>query len=224
MISVHVSPRVVAAMHAAVVLLVHPVAVGRRADELVHAEADLLVLARPLGAQASVAGRPGVAAVAGLEHADPLHDRPEARVVVGVQHQRREAEVAGRLVRRVVPPSLPGLAGERRELRPVRAVVAALEDAGRLDADEHAARRRRESRGLRDLPPRLVVGEALARERPGLAEVAAPPDGRAVPFARRGRVDRARRRLEHGVVDGPGLAVRAAQLPVAAVGVAFEQE
>src|SRR5690349_6631052 len=47
--------RVVAAMHPDVVLLVEAVAVDRRAYELVHAEADLLMLARPVGAEAAVA-------------------------------------------------------------------------------------------------------------------------------------------------------------------------
>ena len=82
------------------------------------------------------------AAVAGLEHADSLHDRPEARVVVVVEHQRREAEMPGRLVRGVVPDLAARLAGERRQLRPGRAVVAALEDPRRLDADEDPPGRR----------------------------------------------------------------------------------
>src|SRR6185436_13510264 len=83
----------------------------------------------------------------------------------------------------------------------------------------------REGRDLRDLAGvAFGVADALARERPGLAEVAASPDGRAVPFARGGGVDRARVRVVHGVVDGPALAERPAQAPVPPVGVALEQE
>ena len=54
---------VVAAVHADVVLLVEAVAVARGPDEPVHAEADLLVRPRPVGAQAAVARRPARAAV-----------------------------------------------------------------------------------------------------------------------------------------------------------------
>ena len=139
MISVHVCAGVVAAVHAAVVLLVHAVRIGGRAHELVHAEADLLVLARPLGAQPSVARRPRLAAVAVSNTPIPCTIAQNARVVV-VEHQRRQPEMSGRLVGRVVPDLAAGLAGERRQLRPGGAVVAALEDPRRLDADEHAAR------------------------------------------------------------------------------------
>ena len=130
----------------------------------------------------------------------------------------------GRLVRRIVPALAAVLAGEGREERPRLAVVAALEDARRLDADEQPVARARERRDLRDLAAVLVaVGEALARLLPRLAEVAAAPDGRAVPLARGGGVDRAGRRVVDRVVDRPALAVRAAHRPVAAV-VALEQE
>src|SRR5205085_9406760 len=122
-----------------VVLLVHALAVGRRADELVDAEADLLVRPRPVGAQATVPRRPRPGVVGRLEQPDALDDRPEAGRVVVVEHQRRDAEVPGRLVLRIVPELAPGLALERREDRPRLAAVAALEDPGRLDSDEHAA-------------------------------------------------------------------------------------
>src|SRR5581483_8727386 len=101
--------------------------------------------------------------------------------------------------------------------------VGALEDAGRLDAHEDAAVRGRERRHLGEATA-VLVGEAVARMRPGLSEVAAPKDRRAVPLARCGGVDRAALRVEDGVVDRPVLAVRAADGPVAAVGVALEDE
>jgi hypothetical protein len=73
--------RVVAAMHADVVLLVHALRIGAGANQLVDAEPDLLVLARPVGAQTLVAGRPARPAVGRLERADALHDRPPVRRV-----------------------------------------------------------------------------------------------------------------------------------------------
>ena len=131
------------------------------------AEADLLVLPRPVGPQPLVARRPRRAAVARLEQADPLHDRPEVRRVVAVRHDRGDAEMARRLVRRVVPGFAAGLARERRQQRPALAAVAALEEARRLDADEDAPVRHGERRYLRDLAGLIrVVGEALAGERP----------------------------------------------------------
>ena len=121
-------------------------------------------------------------------------------------------------------PSLPCCPGEGREERPGLAVVAALEDARRLDSDEQPVAGPRERRHLGDPAAVLVaVGEALARVLPGLAEVAAAPDGGAVPLARGGGEDRAGVRVVDGVVDGPSFAVRAAQRPVAAV-VALEHE
>src|SRR5207248_9987915 len=170
---------VVAAMDADVVLLVHARGVRGRAHEPVHAEAALLVRTRPVGAQTLVPRCPRLTTVTRLEDADALHDRPEACVVVAVEHHGRDAEVAGRLVRRVVPELAAGLAGKGGEERPGLAAVAALKDAGRLDADEDAAVPRGERRDLGDLARIVVaVADALARERPRLAEVVAAPDGR----------------------------------------------
>ena len=189
------------------------------------AEADILVRPRPVGAQALVPWRPGCAAVVGLEQADALDDRPEVRRIVGVGHDRGDAEMAGRLVRGIVPGLTPGLACERRQQGPPLAAVPALEDARRLGADENAPVRGGERRHLRHLARAgVVVGEALARERPCLAQVAAAPDGRPMPFARRGGIDGAGVLVVDGVVDGPALAERSAQVPVAAVFIALERE
>ena len=50
------------------------------------------------------------------------------------------------------------------------------------------------------------------------------PVYQAVPFARGGGVDRARILVEHGLVDGPALAIGPSHRPVLAVGVALEHE
>ena len=188
------------------------------------AEADVLVVGGPVAPEALVPRRPRRAAVLGLEGADALHDREEAVGVVGLGDEARDPEVPGRLVRGIVPALAAVLAREGGEERPGLAVVAALEDARRLDSDEQPVAGPRERRHLGDPAAVLVaVGEALARVLPGLAQVAAAPDGGAVPLARGGGEDRAGVRVVDGVVDGPSFAVRAAQRPVAAV-VALEHE
>src|SRR5947208_12667250 len=125
---------VVGAVHADVVLLVHALRVGR-ADELVDAEADVLVVGGPVAAEPLVPRRPGGAAVLGLEGADALHDGEEAVGVGSVGDESRDPEMPGRLVGGIVPDLAAVLAGEGGEQRPVLAVVAALEDAWCLDAD-----------------------------------------------------------------------------------------
>ena len=187
---------VVAAVHAAVVLLVQALVVGRRHHELVHAVADLRVLERPVGAQAAVARRPRA------------RRRRSSRRCRSPARPPRSGPASSGCGRIAGMPRWPGgwfagsfqlvaagLAVERAEQRPGGAAVAALEDAGRLGAGEHAAVRRRQPGDLRQ--PQLAVlavAEALARELPRLAEVGAAPDPGAVPLARRGRVDRARLR------------------------------
>src|SRR5215213_1300097 len=98
--------------------------------------------------------------------------------------------MARRLLRRVVPALAAGLALERREHRPRRAAVAALEDPDLLGTREQAPVSGGERRHLRQLGAVLAVAEALARVLPRLAEVRAPPDRRPVPFARAGGEDR----------------------------------
>src|SRR5439155_26226792 len=110
-----------------------------------------LVRARPVGAQSFVARRPRLGLVRGLEETDSLHDRPEPGWLLVVEHQRRDAEMTGRLVRRVVPHLAPRLARKRGEQRPRFPLVMALEDPRRLDADEHAAVLDGERRDLRKL-------------------------------------------------------------------------
>ena len=133
--------------------------------------------------------------------------------------------MAGRLVRRVVPALAPRLSGERGQRRQGLAAVLALEDPRHLDAGEQPTVLHGQVRDLRHLLLAVgLVGQALARVLPRLAQVGAAPDRRAVPLARRRRVDRPARRVVDGVVDRPPLAERPAQLPVAPGLVAFEQE
>ena len=122
---------------------------------------------RPVAPEALVARRPRRAAVLRLEGADALHDGEEVVRVVGIGDEVRDAEMAWRLVRRVVPHLAAVLAREGGEERERLAVVAALEDAGSLDADEEPVAGAGERRDLRDLPPVVVaVGQALARHAP----------------------------------------------------------
>ena len=141
-----------------------------------------------------------------------------------MREDRGHAEVARRLLCGIVPVLAPGLAVERAQKRPGRTAVAALEDPRGLRSREHAAVRDGQARHLRQRKPVLGVRQALAGERPGVAEVAAAPDTGAVPLARRGRVDGARRLVVDRVVDGPALAERAAHLPVTPGSVALEHE
>ena len=190
-----------------------------------HAEADVVVLARPVGAQPLVARRPALGVVGRLEDADALHDRPVALRVARMREDRRYAEMAGRLILRVVPDVARRLALERAEQLPRLRAVTALEHTRRLCTGEETSVRGRETGDLREL--RAAVGavvQAFARMRPRLTEVAAPPDGRAVPLARRRCVDRAALRLEDGVVDRPAFAVRAAHVPVATVRTLGDEE
>ena len=150
--------------------------------------------ARPVGAEAVVAGRPRLAVVGRLEEAVALDDRPEALRLVGVRDDRRDAEMARRLLARVVPVLAASCSGVARSFH-VCAAVAALEDPGHLRAGQQPSVRRRQARDLRHLELAVVaVAEALARLRPRLAEIGAAPDGGAVPLARGGRVDPAARR------------------------------
>ena len=156
------------------------------------AEADLLVRARPVGAQALVARRPGRAAVVGLEQADALDDRPEVR------RRRRASGMSAEM------PRWPGgwFAGSSQASLPgwPASVVSSDQRLAAVACSRRCpAPRRRRGRARRATASdetfdtlrvaAVAVGEAFARERPGLAEVAAAPDRRPVPFARGGRVD-----------------------------------
>src|SRR3954452_16305843 len=146
--------------------------------------------------------------------------------VLRVRQDRRQPEVTWRLVRGVVPALAAGHAVQRAQERPRLALVAALEDAGGLDAGEDPPVRGGQSGDLRQLRRALTlaVAEALARGLPRLAEVAAAPDRGAVPFARRCGVEVAAFCVVDRVVDRPALAVGPEQLPVSPVRVALQDE
>ena len=179
-----------------------------------HAEPDVFVFPRPVGAKPAIPRRPRLCVVRRLEEPDALDDRPEPVGVFAVEHERRDPEMAWRLVRRVVPLLASGLSGECREQRPRLPVVATLEDPGRFDADEQAAVAHRKRRDFGDLSAALgVVRDPFARVRPRLAEIRTTPDGLTVPFACGRGVDRAARRVVDHVVHRPAFAERAVELP-----------
>src|SRR5581483_10137933 len=129
----------------------------------------------------------------------------------------------GRRVLRVLEALEGRLVLEPGEQRPRDAAVGALEDARRADARVELPVRRGHRRDLRDRLVALRLLDPLARPFPGLAEVLAAPDRRAVPFAAGTDVDRSVRGVLDRVVDGPALAEGATGAPAVAV-VAIEDE
>ena len=215
---------VVAAIHAAVVLLVQAIGQARRLHEAVHALAELriaLLLRQVVGARAAVARLPGLAAVGGVEHAGRRDPDPDLPLVALVGNQRVQDQ--------------PGAA--RLPVRPRRMVAQARRHAARSGRHPRCGTgrpARRRHRGSRSPAARLQtdldrllalrVGEALARMAPGRAEVGRLPDRRAEPLVAAGAIDRAGRRIGDHVVQRPGLAERAAQRPRAPRSVALEDE
>src|SRR4029077_12264595 len=122
-----------------------------------HAEADILVVGWPVAPQALVARRPGRAAVLRLEGAHSLHDREETVGVARIGDEARDPEVPGRLVGGIVPSLAAVLPGQGRQQRPGLAVVVALENSRRLDADEQPVAGARKCRDLRDLASIVVA-------------------------------------------------------------------
>ena len=139
-ISVHDWPAVVAAVHAdsgsAGTCAVRSV---RRQHELVHAVADLRVLERPVRAQARCCAASTTRRRRSSRRRRGPGRSPRSATPRRGAEDRGDAEVAGRLVRRVVPGLAVRLAFEQAQERPRCAAVAALEHAG-------ASRRRRAAR------------------------------------------------------------------------------
>ena len=228
--SVQVSPPSVRAVHPAVVLLVERLGLAGRGRELVDAlPGDRVRVRVEVGADAAVARLPGRAAVLRLEDADRRDADPRPLRVGRVGDDRVQDEAAG--------AGLPGRSRSRGSSGPRRATRSRR---GRRCGTGRPARRRRACRRRGSWPgsrpwrsgwacrrrrgrPRRV-GQALARVGPGLAEVLAAPDGRAVPRRAAAGQDRAAAGLDDEVVDRPALAQRAAHRPVAALGVALEDE
>ena len=216
---------VVAPVDADVVLLVHPVAVGRRADELVHAEADLLVRARPVGAETSVARRPRACRRRSSRTPRfPARSPRSCRAPRDRPSTPTRRDVPGGWLAGSSQTSLPGWPASVLSSDHVSPPSRLSKIPG---ASAPTSTRPSETASVETFEsflPSVLVGEPFARERPRLAQVGAPPDGRPVPFARRSGVDRARPRVEHGVVDRPPFAEGAAHLPVATIRVALQQE
>ena len=149
---------VVAAVHAAMVLLVEPVRDSRRHHQAVHALAELrivLALGQEIGPRAAVARLPALAAVGAVEHAGRGDADPDLPAVLGMEEQRVQDE--------------PGAAGvplrPRRVLlqpfdMPPRLAARRRSGTGRRAARRHRARRssargsRRSSSALRRLDRR----------------------------------------------------------------------
>ena len=109
------------------------------------------------------------------------------------------------------------------DVLPGPAVVGRLEQPGGLDARVQPVEARGDVPHGRDLGAVVAVGEALGRMRPGLAEVVAAPHRRPEPRAP-GPGEELARRADGDVVDRPAAAQRAADPPVAAPGIAVEDE
>jgi hypothetical protein len=136
----------------------------------------------------------------------------------------REAEMARRLVVRVVPLVAAREPVQGRQQRERPAAVAALEQAGGLRSDQQAAVSNGDVRHFRQLQVAVGIADALARVLPRLAEIGAPPDGRAVPLARCSGEDGARALVVDRVVDRPAFAIRAPELPFAPILATLEDE
>ena len=137
------------------------------------------------GPETTVAGRPVAAAVGRLPEADARRSRRSAtgRRDAARCRRCRDARAAGWRGR---PTLAAGLAGEGGEHREGCSAVPALEDAGRLDADEQPVVAGGERRDLREAPA-VLVGETLRGVLPGLAEIAAAPDGEPATHSPRRR-------------------------------------
>ena len=206
---------------AAVVLLVEVLAPVGRHHQLVHAlpelGVDVRLEARP---NARVARLPRRPAVAGLEHADRRDADPHAVRVLPVRDDGVEDQATGARF-----PCRPGpMVGQPLDMFPRGATVAAAEQAGGLDAGVDRVVGRGDIPDGRELGAVVAVREPVAGVGPRRAKVVAAPDGRPVPRAAAPGEQGARAGLEGHVVDRPPLAQRAAKGPLAATGVAVEDE
>ena len=110
------------------------------------------------------------------------------------------------------------------DMLPGLAPIVAAEQPGRLHTGIEAAIARRHAPHRLDRLFARLVGEALARVRPALAEIGRLPDGRAEPFVAAASIDRAGFGVADNMVHRPVLAEGTAEFPRFAPGVAFEDE
>src|SRR5215210_1635639 len=190
-------------------------------QQLVHALAEIRRRAgNEIGSHAVIPRIPGFAAVLCLERAHGGSGDPEAPVVGRVRHDRVQAQpaTAG------LPLRPAGMVAQTGELLPGHPAVVRAEQSGRLDS-----RKERAVIGLQvpdsgDLGTVVAVSQPLARLRPAMAIIGAAPDRRAVPGVAAGGVDSAVSFTAYHVMDRPGLAERAAQVPLATRGITVEDE
>ena len=137
-----------------------------------------------------------------------------------MRHQRMEDQPGA-----ARPPVRPRrVVAQALDVPPGLAAVVAPEQPGRLDAGVEAARGRGHAPDRLDRLLALEIGETRARMGPARAQILGLPDRRAEPFVAAAAIDRAGLRVGLDVVQGPGLAERAAQLPRPPPGVALEDE
>src|SRR3990170_6323633 len=203
------------------VLLVEVLAAIGGHHELVDALPEFRVgIWGEAGADAAIARLPGEAAVACLERADRGDTDPQPGRVGAVRDDRMEDEAA---VSRL-PLRARRMVGETGHVLPGRPTINAPEEARRLDARIDGAMRGCHVPDGGELGTIVTVGDAFARMGPGRARVIAAPDRRSVPRARAAGEDCAAHRLHRDVVDGPTVAQRTAELPIATACVAIENE
>jgi hypothetical protein len=117
-----------------------------------------------------------------------------------------------------------GVVSQTDDVPPRDAVILAAEQAGRLDTCVEYARRRRDAPYRLDRLLVRLIGKAVARARPCLAEIDGLPHGHAEPTIAAAGIDRAVVRIGNDVMDRPHFAERATQLPRGSLGGAFKNE
>ena len=214
---------VVAAVHAAMVLLVEAVGAARRERQVVHALAELgitLSLGQKIAARARIARTPGFAAVLRVKHTDRGDADPEATHVGGigndgVQHKADPARL---------PLRARGVSAQTLHLAKTLAAIAADKKPRRLDADVQPPVRGMSHPGALHRRLALGVSQPLARMGPGCATVIRLPHSRPEPRVAAGRVNGPVCEVGGDVGQRPVLAQGPTHAPIAALAVAFENE
>src|SRR6185437_14999070 len=122
---------IVAAIHAAMVLLIEAVGQARRHHQAMHALAELrvFVVGHEVRARAAIARFPSGAAIAGVKDARRRNADPELLPVAWVRHQRMQDEAAA-----ARDPFRPrGMVAQAADMVPVLSAIIAAKEPGRLD-------------------------------------------------------------------------------------------
>ena len=226
MISVHDCAGVVAAVHAAVVLLVHP-RWGRRASARACARRS-----RPPRARAaSRRGGPSCAA-SSVAPSSVVSKTPMPWTIAQKLSRRRRRRTSAPRGRGGPAAGCPGRPSPRCPAgRRASRAATRSSPSSRLSkipgASTPASTRPCAAASVETFdslrPPRRRRAPRSRASTSRRGRCCARPPSRATRSPRRRRSS-PERRIEHRVVDGPALAVGAAELPVAPVGVALEQE